>query len=221
MIDSTSQSKDTLPNLFRKSAKVPFETTILLVKNFACGAPIEDTANVAGVSLRTTRDTFRQLRPRLLRPAFSRWHPDDKTFIGQAAKDQHDANWQVLRAALGQCHDNKTCWRNYRDSKRVTRLCRSCPISAAYDDAEFIDNAIRIVDHVRAFYSHLGWSTEHDQTNPSQLIYERLIHANVIRKAQEATRKVSEGHFDFEDDSDMSVRTMYGALVADLIAEPL
>ena len=221
MTKSAPDTDDNAPHILRSSAKLSLNAFKNILQRFVHGVPIIECAETTGVSARTVRETYRLLRPRLMRSAFKRWHPLDTIFVDQTKQKQQDSDWQNLITALAACQNNTTCWNNYRDGKRQKRLCRACPVNAACDDADRVAGLIQIGDSARDFYAHLGWGVESQHEDPATLLYERIIHANVINKALNATPELSENIYDFADEGFHSIRTLYAILIADLIIDPL
>lgn len=181
-------------NRLRPGAKFDEPTYLRLVYCFCNGVPVAIASRSTGLSAKTVRGLYIELRGRLLEPAFNRWHGTNRRLINLPTREWEE----VLRAGyfdlLARCANNQTCARNWRLGNRKARQCRSCPLGGVWADEQHAE-AYTIIDTVHRFYEALGIRGEKG-TSPVMLFRERLIHATVVATAQNHSQKLANGFFD-------------------------
>ncbi len=189
----------TQANQFRAGAKFDEPTFIRLVYCFCNGVPVAIAARSTGLSVKTVRGLYIELRGRLLDPAFNRWHGTNRRLIKLPAKEWEE----VLRAGyfdlLSKCAGNETCARNYRLGNRKARQCRACPLAGVWTDERRAE-AYAVIDTVHRFYETLGIRGEKD-IHPVMLFRERLIHTTVVATVANHIKKLENGLLDPLDKS--------------------
>lgn len=201
-------------NPFRARAKFDEATLMRLVYCFCQGVPLKIAARTTGLSVKTVRGVYLDLRKRLLKPAFNRWHGTNRRFL-KLPGPEHEA---ALRVAyfdmLARCAGNETCARNYRLGNRKSRQCRNCPLAEQASDERRAD-AYSVIDTVHEFYERLGIRGEKD-IPPILLFRERLIHTTVVATVQNHSRTLANGFFDPNERTFLSGGALLDAVLTDL-----
>lgn len=129
-----------------------------------------------------------------------------------------------MEGTLHQCFFNDTCRRNFALKNRKTRVCRSCPLKAAYgDDAEtlgMIEKYIRSLDAVHEFYRYLG-IREKVGTFPEETLRLQLLHENVVNFARENSKLLPSGLIDNNEGTRLSGGALMRAMADQLSAYPI
>lgn len=199
-------------NRLRPRAKYDEPTYIRLVYCFCNGVPVAIAARSTGLSAKTVRGLYIELRKRLLDPAFNRWHGTNRRLVNLPAREWEE----FLRAGyfdlLARCAGNETCARNYRLGNRKTRQCRACPLAGVWTDERRAE-AYTVIDTVHRFYETLGIRGEKDIT-PVILFRERLIHTTVVATAQNRSHALSNGFFDPNERSFLCGGSLFDMLLS-------
>lgn len=204
----------------RRHGKVDAPTLLRLVGSFCLGRSVRNAARTAGLTERSTRAIYLELRGRLLKPQFNKWHRAHQRLARVQSPDVEDAMRDAFFDSLSQCFENAACYRNFTAGNRKTRLCRSCPLPGRLSGADKVQDALALVDAVRELYRHLGITAEHGVDRVT-LFRARLIHTATLMSVAEDTRRTAAGKFDPKHRSFLSYRTLFDALLADLIDDPL
>lgn len=207
-------------NVLRKGAKFGPEVLVGLVRYFCLGLSVRTAAKTTGLSGKTVRGVYRDFRKRLLKNRFNKWHRAGTSLVFVAQEEFQEAIRDAFFDVLSRCYFNRTCYRNFTAGNRKNRLCRSCPIPGRLKNPENVGAAIEFIDTVPLFYDRLGIGAEAgiDRVTLFKL---RAAHTAVLIAVTHGTRKDRAGRLDFSDRSFLSFRTLFDALLADLIEEPL
>jgi len=200
----------------RKHGKVTLQQAIRLAFNFAQGIPLDDTARAVGLTRKSVRDEFVQLRELLVRPQFNRWHQTNRALVMIADPEQEALVRATFFDVIGECFLNDTCYRNFRLGNRKARLCRACPVPGKFREERDIAAAVAAVDAVRVFYEQLGWRGERDE-DPYRIFRRRFIHTNVVSTALSNSRKFGNGIADPADTGFLSVRSLAEKLIDEAV----
>lgn len=202
-------------NQFRARSKFDEATLIRLVYCFCQGIPLKIAASSTGLSIKTVRGVYLDLRKSLLKPAFNRWHGTNSRF----AKLPGLAFEVALRVSyfdmLARCAGNETCARNFRLGNRKRRQCRACPLAEIVSDERRAEAYI-LIDTVHEFYERLGIRGEKG-IPPTLLFRERLIHTTVIATVQNHSDKLESGLFDRAERAFLSGGTLLDMMLIDQI----
>ena len=192
---------------------------IRLAYCFCQGISTAVAARNTGLSVKTVRGLYLDLRARLLKPAFNRWHGTNR-MLTSVTEPEHE---RIIRVeyfeTLAACGMNETCRRNFRLGNRKVRQCRACPLGKTYSDERRAE-AYTVIDAVHDFYERIGIRGEKDRL-AALLFRERLIHATAIGTVQAHSRKRANGFFDPAERSFLGGGTLLDALLTDLANDPL
>lgn len=214
-------SEEKIPNILRRHAKQPFEVTRDIIKGFCNGEPINDCAERLNTTPRTVRDTYHALRDRLTQPDFALWSPRDVEHVSLEARKEQDEKWQLLMERLASCHYNRTCWNNYQNGKRRSRICRGCPILSAYEGNTQVEDMILVADSSRDFYATIGWGTPRKDEPPSVRMEKALLHETILNRASAESQILPSGGYDLTDENPLSLGAVYRTFMGILLREPL
>jgi len=209
-----------LTNPLEWHAKTDLPTLMIIVRCFAYGISVALAAQKAGMSVKSVRNIYLQLRERLLQDSFAIWHKANRRLLNIASKNIEDAIRAGFFDTLAQCYFNSNCFRNFRDGKRQKRLCRKCPLPKQFDSSEDASAAVEFIDAIREFYKRLNIGTE-SNLPPAELFRRRAIHTATIATAARSSRRTKAGGFDYKDRTPLSFRSLLEALIADLAENPL
>lgn len=215
MAKRAKEAEDEAPprdNRFRARRKIDEVTFVRLAYCFCQGVPLKIAARSTGLSVKTVRGLYLDLRKRLLAPAFNRWHGTNRRFLTLPGPAHEAALRAIYFDMLARCAGNETCARNYRLGNRKHRQCRNCPVAEQLSDERRAE-AYTVIDTVHDFYERLGMRGEKDML-PTLLFRERLIHTTVVATVQNHSRKLRNGFFDPKERGFLSG----GVLMATLIA---
>lgn len=190
------------------------QALILLVYYFCNGISINAVADTLNLSRKTVRAHYMELRRRLTKPKFMRWHrvysalamiPDPKEELRLKG---------TLIELLATCYNSK-CYGNYVSGNRKNRICRQCPLRPAYGDRDTLQTAVEAVDAISALYRRIGIRND---TIPDHLtaFFERFIHAGVIACLHESSERRADGLFDPADTDYEGAGTLLQMLMDDL-----
>ena len=187
---------------------------IRLVYYFCCGIGIKAVADALGISRKSVRDHYLDLRARLRKPKFRRWH----AVYGALATISDQAEESYLRGAfieaLATCHYSD-CHANYDKGNRKSRICRRCPLSHAFSSPELTAEAIGAIDDIRAFYTRLGIRGEPAGDKLSEF-FERLVHSSVVSCVGENSNRLANGLPNPADTEFQGIGTLIAMLMDDL-----
>lgn len=206
-------------NQFRGRAKFDEATLMRLVYCFCQGVPLKITARSTGLSVKTVRILYLELRKRLLKPAFNRWHGTSNRFLKLPGPEYEAAVRVLYFDTLARCANNESCARNYRLGNRKRRQCRNCPLEEVASEERRAD-AYTVIDTVHTFYERLGIRGEKG-VEATVLFRERLIHTTVVATIQNHSRTLPNGFFDPNEREFLSGGALLDTMLSDLAEEPL
>jgi hypothetical protein len=206
-------------NQFKRAAKFDESRLIRLVYCFCQGISGKITARNTGLSLKSVRRHFLDLRKRLLKPAFNRWHGTNRKLLSVALPEVEDTIRRSYFAFFAACAGHETCARNFRLGNRKKRQCRTCPLGAVYSDERRAE-AYTVIDTIHEFYETLGIRGAVAE-NKLQDFQERLVHTTAIATVRNHSRKLPNGFFDPAEKSFLSGGALMDALLNDLANDPL
>lgn len=195
------------------------DATLRLVFEFCQSTPVKYAAINAGTSERTARQTYLELRERLLRPAFNRWHRNNAYRPAAGAAKSHGARVALL-TAKGECLANATCVRNHRAGNRKSRECLSCPISTLVSSKKLRSRHLAHIDLIHSFYEALGIRGER-HLSAFDRFHLRETHFIVFLVAHANTRRVPSGYMDTNQETFLSAGTLLKTMLSELLERPL
>lgn len=207
-------------NQFRHASKIDDTTLIRLVFCFCNGIPVRAAAASVSVSAKTVRGIFIDLRRRLTKPKFNRWHGAYQRLLKLPSVEMEVLVRVAFIDTLAECGLNETCYRNYQLGNRKSRLCRACPLPKRLPSAEQIREALDVIDTVHAFYAMLGIRGETD-TDSLVLFRLRLIHTTTIATARKASHIQPNELANPQDRTPRSVAMLLDMLFTELAEQPL
>lgn len=205
---------------FSRNPKIDDAVIIRLAHAFCHGLSIRAAANATGVTPKTARKYYIELRERLRKPRFRKWHRINITLPNVPSPE---ADWIVKAAffdVLGECYANKTCYRNFKAGNRKNRICRRCPVPAKFTGGSQAIEAVGLIDAVRRFYETIGIRSEADRDQVS-LFRIRLIHTLTITTVRENSATLDSGLMDPLEKTFLSFGTLLDRMLEDLTEEPL
>ena len=217
MINSTAAGRYTPVSIFRRHPKIDDRAVFRLVYGFSQGAGIAAIAASLGLSRKTVRAACLDLRPRLTKPEFLRWHRLNRALAHDLTREADALIREAFVDVLAECANNETCGRVFRRGNRTTRLCRSCPLPAKFTGPECAEEAAGLIDDVRSFYTRLGLR-EPGPLTPRRF-RERLIHTCVIVSVRENTKRLPNGLLDPADHDYLAIGPLMLLLLDDLAAD--
>ena len=194
-------------NPLARHSKTDFDTTLLVVRGFCYGVSVPLAAKQTGLTPKSIRATYLQLREHLLRSEFAPWHRANRVLVTITSKDIQEALRESLFDELSACHANKTCWRNFKTGHRKNRLCRPCPLKTQFTDELRLEEALHFSDTIRAFYAQIGIGHESKFT-AIERFKRRAIHTATITAASQATRRGKTGVYDYTDPAPLAFKTL-------------
>lgn len=208
-----------MPGKLIPFAKIDDEAVRRIVQGFCCAQSIADIAAATGVSEKTCRSVVLALRPRLLREPFDLWRGAFHWRTSINPKTEAYAQAAVFGCLAG-CYFDRTCYTNYQQGRRRSRLCKSCPVTALEMGDDYTLSALRQNDRIHDFYAALGLGAERG-IGKLTLFRLRLAHMQVVGAACEATRRRGDGTPDFRRRGERTVRGLFDRLIRDLEGDPL
>lgn len=203
-----------MANPLHRHSKIDLQITLLIVRSFAYGLSVKKAASASGVTEKSVRGLYLQLRERLQEPDFAQWHKANRRLLFITDNNVEEAIRADFFEALSQCYSSTNCFRNYRDGKRKNRLCRKCTLPDYLTDKEVVTEAIEFNDSIRAFYNNIGIAAE-DVSDP-HIFKQRVIHTVVIASAARETPRMANGGFDYTSNKALSFRILFETTVANL-----
>lgn len=193
-----------------------------IVRGFAFGEPVADIGNAAKTTKKAALSIVLALRSRLSAPPFHRWKSPGTFFSTFVVPYQEQVEFVVF-GVLMLCYENKRCRSNYLQSRRVGRMCRSCPIATIFEDYPTQQRAIAFADTVAEFYGRLGIGGERGsgQTDRTQIFMLRWAHSMIVLRAMAASGLIDadvppSGEAPFHD-----CDALHETLLAELGRQPL
>lgn len=203
----------------RRHAKADLVTRLIVVRGFCLGLSVKGAAKASSLSEKSVREMYLDLRQRLLKPLFNKWHHAFQHLVRVQSEDIEEAIRDAFYDTLSQCYFDPSCYRNFAAGNRKVRLCRSCPLPGRLSSEARVAEALSLIDAVRSLYQRLGITAEHgiDRVTLFKL---RLIHTATLIVVATETRRLPSGAYDPEHRAFRSYRTLFDALLADLIDDP-
>ena len=149
-----------LANPLQRHGKTDLATSVMVIRCFAYGLSVKLTAQKTGLTQKSVRAHFLELRTRLGNPQFAKWHGANTKFLRAPSDNVEDAIRAGYFDQMARCYFNTVCYRNYADGKRRKRLCRKCPLRDRFQSDETLIEALAFIDAIRAFYKHIGIGSE-------------------------------------------------------------
>lgn len=204
-------------SVFRRHPKMDDATLIRLVYYFCNGMPLEAVAKTLGLSRKSVRAHYLDLRARLTKPKFRRWHALYNAFVAIPDEKEERRLKGTLMELMAGCYYSR-CYGNYASGNRKNRICRRCPLSQAFSKAGHLDSAIEGIDAVSAFYRQLG--LRGDVAPDKQTVFlERFVHASIVACLRETAKKQPGGLLDPKDDGYQGMGTLLVMVMDDLAAD--
>ena len=201
----------------RHGAKFDDGTLIRLCWGFGQGISVQAMAGSQGLSAKTVRAVYLDLRGRLKKPAFRRWHGLHRALIHHVEPETDALMRATFIDVLAECHGNDTCYQVFRRGNRKSRLCAGCPIPRALSTIENAEDAVELVDQVRRLYARLG--IREPNADPLQRFRERLIHGAVVYGVCANSRRLPNGLLNPSDMGYLAIGTLMDLLLSDMVAE--
>ena len=201
-------------SVFRRHPKMDDATLIRLVYFFCNGIGVKALAAALRLSRKSVRAHYLDLRSRLRKPKFARWHALHTALprIGDPQRERLVKGGLI--EAMAAC-STSGCAENHASGNRANRLCRSCPLSHAFPTARGLADALGAVDAVTALYRRLGIREDCDGGRMDQFL-ERLIHASTLASVRANSRRLPSGLLDPKDSAHLGVGTLLAMLMDDL-----
>lgn len=204
-------------SVFRRHPKIDDQALIRFVYGFCQGASIAAVAGSLGLSRKTVRAEYLDLRGRLGKPAFRRWHGHDRALYWHVEPDTDRLLRWTFIDVLAECYGNETCYRVFHRGNRKERVCQSCPVLPRFRSPEATAAAVAMVDAVRTFYARLG--LREPNASLPRIFGERLIHTSVVAAVRENTKRLPNGLPDPSDQGYLAVGQLLVLLMDDLAGE--
>lgn len=201
-------------SVFRSHPKTDDPTLIQLVYYFCNGISVKAVAGTLNLSRKTVRAHYLDLRARLTKPKFARWHRVYSALVMVPNRAQERLIKAGLIEALAVCYYS-ACYANYASGQRKKRICRNCPLPHAFGERENIDNAVGAIDDISAFYRRLGIRAE-TQADKQRVFLERFIHACVIASVRENSKRLPNGLLNPADTDYQGAGSLLAMLMDDL-----
>lgn len=184
---------------------------------FCHGASVDAVAKTVGVSRKTVRELYIAMRAQLPGPRFARWHRANRALLNVASENTDLLIRATFFDVLAECGLNTTCQRNFEAGNRKVRLCRSCTLPGKFTASERVEEALALIDAVRAFYRRVGIHGEAEKDVVS-LFRQRLIHTVVVTTAMANGRKLKSGLLDPAHRTELSFGSLLKTLLEYLAA---
>lgn len=206
-------------NPLRPHAKLTLIETVQAVDLFAYGVGINTAARLTTKSRKTMRALYLDFRDRLSDPLFARWHRANAMLINVTGAEEIALIKATMLDMLAECHDQDTCYRNFRAGRRKTSICRSCPLHGKFSSVERDEEAAALINALRGFYHDLNIYAE-DGRDPVVLLRLRLIHMVTIAAILQNSRLMSRNRLDPKDKGFLSFGTFREVMITHLIDTP-
>lgn len=204
-------------SVFRRHPQIGDNTLIRIAYAFCQGIRVDAAAKAAGLSRKSVRAVYLDLRPRLKKPAFRRWNSLVRALV-HVDDPEADA---LMRAAfldvLAGCYGNQTCLKTYRRGNRKDRLCRSCPISGKFSSVETAIEAVALVDQLRAFHERLG--LRESPNMDLERFRECLIYFSTVETVRQHSAQLPNGLLDPSDQDYLAIGQLHMLIMDDLAAD--
>lgn len=182
-------------NPLRKHAKLSMTQTVQAIDLFAHGVGVNSAARLLGLSRKTVRSYYLDFRDRLSAPEFSRWHRANAALLQVTGVEEIALIKAAMLELLAACHEQDTCYRNYRAGRRASPICKNCPLHGKFTVPERDSEAAAAMNDLRAFYHTLDIYAE-DGRDPVSLLRARLIHMVTIATLMQNSRMLAGGRLD-------------------------
>lgn len=204
-------------SVFRSHSKTDDQTLVQLAYYFCNGISVKAVAETLNLSRKTVRAHYLDLRARLSKPKFSRWHSVYTVLVSVSDPEQERKIKGGMIEALSVCYFSG-CYGNFASGQRKRRICRSCPLPRAFTTSQNTADAIDIIDQTSAFYRRLG-IREDAAPNKLDMFFARFIHASVIACVRENSKRLPDGLLDPADNDFQAVGTLLTMLMDDLAGD--
>jgi len=201
------------PKRLRSHSKIDYMKSAWLAYFFSNAVPIKIAAQATQLTPKTVRAVYLDLRKRLLKPEFRRWHYTaglESPVVSQSP-DEIGPGMEFYDL-LAECASNETCIRNYRLGNRKRRECRSCPLKKALTPIG-MTKAFGMIDGTHMLYEAIGIRGEKGKPRGA-LLKERTIHMFVVTVAAANSKKLPNGLFAPLDQTFLSGGTLVTLLMA-------
>jgi hypothetical protein len=204
-------------SVFRRHLKLDDETLIRLVYFFCNGIGIDSAARRLGLSRKTVRGHYFDLRRRLVKPKFRRWHRVYSALgvVADQAKVYRIKGGVIESLAVCYYSD---CHTNYVSGNRKSRMCRSCPLPCTFTKLDIATEAIGVVDAIQSLYKR------HDirgdvRPDKVSVFFERFVHVGVLAGVRRKSKSLSNGMLDPKDTDFEGAGTLMLMLLDDMSDE--
>ncbi|WP_316356892.1 hypothetical protein [Devosia sp.] len=203
---------------YTRGGKLSDETVQGLLICFVNGITLAQTAEATGLSRKTVKLVFIDLRSRLKKPAFNPWHQSNDPWPEQrkAQGDASDHFW--LSVSLATC-DSSRCRRNFQLKNVARRKCRGCVLNDRSPGA--IEHYLSLIDRTHDFYEQLGWRNDTDHPNIVARFELRAAHFLTVWAVASHSRRLSNDLCDPADLGFLSGGSLFVRFHEELIANPL
>lgn len=216
----TDRQRRILEAPLQSGGKLSSAQILRLSYAFASAVPIKRAAASQDVSQKTARQFYFLCRDHLKAPAFRRWHSLSLINPNLPGDVLSQATPKVaFFDVMAECHDNETCYRNFRLGNRKSRFCRACPLESKFTGPLAKTDAIHVIDAVHELYRHLGLRREVG-TDPVANFRDRLLHTTVIKELHHRSATRADGTLDPADMSYEGAGTFALLLMDELSALP-
>ena len=205
-------------NRLRRSAKLSEAQLMRIVYGFAAGISIKALATANGISQKSVRQVYMELRPMLLRPRFGRWHNLRLSFTNVSDPQAEALIKTALIDELALCFFNRTCFRNFSLGNRRQRICRACPLTSKFTEPEIVRDAIALLDQVRAFYERLGIRAQARGDHLTTL-REMIAHTAAAATIRDASKSLPTGLPDPFDTGDLAMGDLLSRMMDELTSQ--
>ena len=163
---------------------------------FCLNASVKHTARKTGLSEKTVRNLYADLRALLTDPRYRKWHNYDLESV--FAFPGGDKIVAGIWACFGACYFHDECFRNYRYGKRKARQCAVCPVRQADELAPFltpelVESMLDLIETTRALYQVLLGRSKEDVADQGAAFRLRAYHATIVLTAHRASHTIVDG----------------------------
>ncbi len=204
----------------RKGSKLDDATLAAIVLAFCYSLPVDSCAAKVGASRKRVREIYLAIRDRLTAARFARWHRANALLPRIADPEKLILVKSAFFDVLERCYANESCFKNFAAGNRKTRICQSCPVPAKMTGRRSAMEAVGAIDATRSLYRAIKIHGE-GGIDPVRLFRRRFVHMAVVACAAQHTRTVANGLPDFADASELSLRSLFEAIIAELSERPL
>ncbi|MEM9054520.1 MAG: hypothetical protein AAGB16_04265, partial [Pseudomonadota bacterium] len=99
-------------NPLHRHSKLELATLMVIIRCFAYGLSLSRAADASGLTVKSVRDLYLQLRVRLQAASFAKWHRANRKLLFLSDPDIEEAIREDFFGALANCAANENCFRN-------------------------------------------------------------------------------------------------------------